>query len=189
MNHRFDSDKHKYYIDDREVVTVTQVLRDVIPGWMATEWHKQRGQVIHACAALLACGKNFTFDPQIAGQITALRRYFEIEKPVILSIETPVYSDAYMYAGTPDKIVSLPKYGKLIRDYKPSITPALKYQLAAYSIPLGINWGQGVQIGADGRYRLSEICDLRKYRNRWLSLLTAYGIRRECKIEEIEEEP
>lgn len=53
----FDPSTHTYKINDRPVPGVTSVLRDLIPGWSASDWHLNRGRIVHQCAAGIARGK------------------------------------------------------------------------------------------------------------------------------------
>jgi len=190
----FDPATHAYTIDGRPVPSVTQVLRDLIPGWSASDWHMQRGQAVHACAALIAQGKEFEHDPAIDGQVRALRRFFAEVKPPVIVVENAVYSLAYQYAGRFD-LLSVVKGVNCVIDFKSTLTPSVPYQCAAYSIAWGESAGTsepgaglGVQIHDDGTYKLSEVYSLRRYKQGWLSLLTAYNIRRQCGIKTTNEE-
>ena len=184
MRNTFDEATHTYTINGRVVPSVTQVLSDLIPGWHAGEWYLQRGTAVHACAAMIAQGIEFEHDPQIDGQVTAIRRYFAEVNPRTVEIEKMVFCDKYRYAGTVDMILE----NSTVVDYKASFGASLPYQLAAYALAYGdTNYGYGVEIHADGTYKMSEVYDLRRYKQGWLSLLTAYGIRRECKVKEVEE--
>lgn len=194
MDYRFDADSHRYWINEREVPSVTRVLADLIPGWKASEWYLERGQAVHAAAAFIAKGIDFECDARIAGQVTAVRRFFAEVKPVVLAVELKVYSHTYQYAGTLDLAASIPTTKTapvpIIWDYKASLTPATPYQMAAYSQSLketkgqNVDRGIGVEIREDGTYHMSEVYDLKRYRQKWLTLLGAYHIRRECGIKE-----
>jgi hypothetical protein len=190
MSNTFDASTHSYYIDGRKVPSVTQVLNDLIPGFKAGEWYLNRGQAVHACAALIAQGVEFDHDPAIDGQVRAVRRFFTEVKPVVIAVEKQVYSARYQYAGTLDLLADI--NGKwLVIDFKASVSAALPYQLAAYSIALGpeqlTRYGCGVIINEDGSYKMTKVYDLRLYQQGFLSLLTAYNIRRNAGIKEGEE--
>jgi hypothetical protein len=183
----FDAATHSYYIDGRKVPSVTQVLGDLIPGWKASEWYLNRGQAVHACAALIAQGVAFDHDPAIDGQVRAVRRFFAEIKPTGIVVEGKVYSARYQYAGTLDLLATIS--GKVMMvDYKASVSAALPYQLAAYSIALPpeqlTRYGFGVIINEDGSYKMTKVYDLRLYQQGFLALLTAYNIRRGAGIKE-----
>lgn len=186
----FDAETHTYMIDGRPVPSVTQVLSDLMPGWKASEWYLNRGTAVHACAAMIAKGVDFDYDPLIEGQVTACKRFFSEVKPYMLygMTETRFWSSKYKFAGTLD-LAAIVSYKTCIIDWKASFATALPYQLAAYSILVqeclqegGINHGFGVQLNDDGTYRMSEVFDLRRYKQGFLALLSAYNIRRECKV-------
>ena len=185
MQTRFEADQHRYYIDERPVPSVTQVLSDLIPGWKASEWYLERGQAVHAAAAFIARKVEFDSDDRISGQVNAILKFFAEVRPVVKGVEVKVFSSGYQYAGTLDLLTD-----KTIVDYKASLTPATPYQIAGYALALEgekgvkINRGIAVEIREDGTYHMSEPYDLRLYRQGWLALLTAYGIRRKCKIKE-----
>ena len=190
---RFDPAAHAYTINGRPVPSVTQVLADLLPCWRASDWHMERGRAVHACAALIARGVEFTADEQIAGQVAALRRFVVEVKPLVLAVECPVFSERYQYAGTFDLLTRRPgKLPLMLVDYKSALTPVVPYQLAAYAAAyvgeVCIGYGMGVEIHDDGTYKLSEVYDLRRYAQSWLALLTSYGVRRKCGIGEAKEE-
>ena len=186
MKTEFDPVTHTYKIDGRVVPSVTQVIRDVLPGWNADEWYLQRGTAIHACAALVAQGKDFECDPQIEGYVQAVRNFLHDHKTEVVIVETQVFSAAYQYAGTLDLLCWM--QGALtIVDWKGSLTPSVEWQLAAYALahPLGekINAGFCVELHSDGTYKTASYI-LKKAKNEWMALLTAYRIRQKCKIKE-----
>lgn len=191
----FDPDRHEYRIDGRVVPSVTQVLGDLIPGWQASDWYKGRGQAVHACAALIANGTKFEHDPQIEGQVTALQRFFHEICLTPIAVEVQVFSARYQYAGTLD-LLTVWRRERTIIDFKASLTPSVPYQLGAYALAydegihagrLPVRFGIGVEIRENGTYQLSSTYDLRRYQRRFLSLLDAYNVRRECGIATQEE--
>jgi len=190
MNTSFDPDKHEYRINSRIVPGVTSVLRDLIPGWAASDFYLERGRAVHACAAFVARGKNFEYNPQIEGQVAALRRFYSEVKPVVIECEMPVYSMANQYAGTFDLLTRKPGTDALMMlDFKSAVTLSVAYQCAAYALAhpgrKEIRWGCGVEIRENGMYQISkEIYDLRLYKQDWLSLLRTYNIRRRNGIKE-----
>jgi len=195
MTHAFNTDLHEYRINDRIVPSVTQVLGDLIPCWHAVDWYLQRGRAVHACAAMIARGEAFDCNPQIEGQVAAARRFFAEVDPCILAVEQQVFSERYQYAGTLDLAV-LWTGGRAILDFKASLSPSVPYQCAAYALALReslpdqpeAKYCVGVQLNADGTYKMSSKYDLRLYKQGWLALLTAYNIRRQCGVRETTQE-
>jgi len=193
MTTNFDPETHRYEIDGRPVPSVTQVLRDMIPGWSASDWHLQRGRAVHACCAMIARGLDFSNDPQIDGQVRAARLWYAHTQPLIVAVERAFFSRRYQFAGTPDLIVS--RDGLVgVMDFKANLGPSVPYQLGAYSMLYAEHarcaaprWGWGVELREDGSYRMSDGYDLKPYAQRFLALLSAYNTRRECKIKEVAE--
>lgn len=183
----FNAERHEYRIAGRLVPSVTKVLGDMLPCWRASDWHLQRGRSVHACAAMIARGETFQHDPQIDGQVRALRRFFAEVKLVVYAVEESVFSQQYQYGGTLDLLTRNPKDGKLmVLDFKSTLTKAVPYQCAAYALARGgrtpIIHGVGCEIREDGKYQMGTIEDLRPYGREWLGLLSAYNTRRKCGI-------
>lgn len=179
----FDATTHTYTIGGRKVPSVTQVLSDLIPCYQAGEWYLQRGTAVHACAAMVAQGVEFEHDPQIIGQVSACRKFFAEVKPEVICVERQVFGVGY--AGTMDMFCEL-NGREMVVDWKASFSAALPYQLAAYAMCVvgSVRWGFGVQLCEDGTYHMSQVYDLRQYKQGFLSLLSAYNIRRACKVKE-----
>jgi hypothetical protein len=188
----FDEATHTYRIAGRQVPSVTQVLGDLIPGWHASDWHLQRGRAVHAAAAFIAREVPFDSDPQVAGQVAACLRFFREVKPMVIEVERPVYSPKYQFAGCLDLLTIRPggRGERMVLDFKSSLSPSVPFQVAGYAwaaeetlgVPVG--FGCGVELRADGTYRMSEIWHLPRFKIGWLSLLSAYNIRRRCGIAE-----
>ena len=183
--YKFDPTTHTHYIGGRPVEGVTTVLRDLIPGYSASEWYLQRGTAVHACAAMIGEGIEFEHDPQIDNQVQAIRDFFREVQPVVESVELPVSSPAYRYAGIADLVATVGGV-RMVIDYKASFSAATPWQLAAYAMLMipDVKVGMAVQIGADGKYRCSEHYELKRFKNEWLALLTAYRVRRACRVKE-----
>jgi hypothetical protein len=186
----FDEAKHEYKITGSVVPGVTSIIKEITgTQWNAAEWYLTRGKAIHACAALIAQGKEFKFDERLAGYITALRKFFSEVKPEFNngSSEKNVYSLPYLFAGTVDLICNIGNR-KVLIDYKHSIDiERLKWQLGGYSqaykdqSKIEINHGCGVEIRENGTYSMTPIFDLRKLRGEFLAMRTVYGIKERLK--------
>lgn len=183
-SYRFDPKTHRYYIADRSVPSVTQVLADLLPIWLASDWYLVRGRAVHAACAMIARGVKFNHDPRIDGQIEACRRFFKQTGWKAESIEQPVYSHAYQYAGTYDLIAVGPNGNRWFVDYKSTLTKTVPIQLAAYWLASdhGPSHGVGVELHEDGTYKMSETYNLKRFSLQWTGLLTAYKVRRELEI-------
>ena len=191
----FDPELHEYWIGRYQVPSVTRVLRDLIPGWSASDWYLERGRAVHACAAFVAQGKNFTVPECAVGQVAACRLFFAEVKPVVLAVELAVYSKAHQYAGTLDLLTHKPGSASLmILDFKSSLTKTVPFQCAgyagAYEEQFGktVNYGVGVELREDGKYQMGDIKDLRPYKRKFVELVGSFNSRRECGIKEAKED-
>ena len=174
----FDPEKHEYRINGRRVEGVTQVLRDILPGWKASEFFLGKGRAVHAAAAFVARGIAFEHDPRISGQVEAVRKFFREVKPTVIAVEQPVYSTRYLYGGTLDAVLIIDR--SLVVDYKAHVTKATVYQCAAYSLalPKFVRHGIGIEFHDDGTYKMpDEIWDLKRPAQEWLAMLTTFRIR------------
>jgi hypothetical protein len=176
---RFEEPTHTYYMVvngvEVEVPSVTTVMAEILgQPYRATEWHMQRGRAVHACAAMLAQNIPFQNDPQIDGQVEACRKFLKETNPQILQVEKMYFSRRYMFAGTIDLACSVTPAGSLLLDYKATLTKQTEVQLGGYSILTGIRKGVGVQLNENGTFKTSDIYDLRRPAQEFLSLLSAY---------------
>jgi hypothetical protein len=178
MNTNFDKDSHQYYIDDRPVPSVTQILGEVLSGatWKASEWHMQRGTAVHACMALLAQSKCFDYDIEIDGQVTAGRRFFAEIDPRVLYVEQRYYCDAYQFAGTVDLIAVL-KNKITIIDWKSALSPIAEIQIGGYGLlyPQATH-GMVVALQEDGNYKCGQIFKLERKKAEFLACLSVYNL-------------
>jgi hypothetical protein len=181
----------RYTIDGRPVPSVTEILSSVLgnpyQGLPDAEFYMERGQAVHACAALIAKKKEFDHDPKIDGQVSAIRLFFSTIKPVVIAVEQRVESRLYQYAGTLDMVAMIDGTMTII-DWKSSLLPTMALQLAGYAIAweeIGgakIKAGYGVEIRADGQYRMTEKYNLQIERREFLALRTVAGIREKYKL-------
>lgn len=180
----FDEASHTYKLDGIPLPSVTTIIGKVIEKsyYGATEWHMQRGTAMHKCAEMIAKGIEFEHDPQIDGQVKALRSFFRDMKPKVYMTETMVSSRMYQYAGTLDLLAEIDGR-KMIVDYKSTIDDDLcGIQCAAYGMTdelkaVGIKHAIGVHIKDDGTYKITTPYDLKKYGREFLAIRTVYAIK------------
>ncbi len=180
----FDPILHRYTIDGRHAVSVTQALQEVfgLKYWNATDWHRDRGNVVHACAAMVARGVKFTHDPQVAGQVTACRKFFDEMKPKVLGVEQPIYSLRYNFAGTFD-LWCIIGGKEFIIDWKSVVSEIGEVQIGGYAIERPTaKWGMVVALKEDGRYRAGTPFRLDRVRNEFLAVLSVYNIKKRWKL-------
>jgi hypothetical protein len=185
------SDAHEYALGGRPIPGVTSILKDVLRGadWQASTWHLGKGTAAHAAVALVMQGRDaeYDFDPVIAGQVEAARRFKREVQPEVIAVECAVAHADLWYAGTVDLVAKID--GKLcIIDWKASHRSSVGYQLTAYALAWshqderGRFPGTGYEVvlsnsGAYNMtpYRLSgHICD-------WHAIRRVYEMRRALK--------
>lgn len=167
---RFESTAHRYFIDERPVRGVTEILKlafgdpyECIPSG-AREYALQLGDAVHRWTAADDRGTLNGKEPntkQMRGYLAAWRRFKEEHDGGIIAIEQKVFSAKYQYAGTLDRVREF--NGDLaILDIKTgmSVHPFAEIQTMAYKIA----WDDGntpkikqratVLLKQDGGYEL-----------------------------------
>ena len=186
---QFEEATHQYKYNGKVIPSVTQVIRAVLGhGWSAAEWYMQRGRAVHACAAFIAQGVDFKSDPQISGQVAAIKKFYAEVKPEVISCEQKMVSMLFRFAGTADLICRIG--GKrLLIDFKASLDfERTALQLGGYAILAAesripeIKYGRAVVIKADGTYQMSKAINLRQARREFLALRAVYGIMERMNI-------
>ena len=180
----FCADPHGYWRGSVQYPSVTTIIKTVIPVSYAgaTEWHMQRGTVVHECCALACRGVRFECDPVVTGQVAACREWLSMRNPAVASVERMVWRDEPIaYAGTLDLLCMIG--GELwIVDWKSTASPWCQWQLGGYADALdadGITarYGRIVTLGEDGKCKEGEKIDLKRARNEWRSILGVYAQR------------
>ena len=182
----FNAEKHEYTMNGFVLPSVTQVIRALLGDsiWRATEWHLTRGRAIHAAAALIAKGKKFEYDLQVAGQIEACKSFFRQNKGIkVLEVEHQYFSQPYQFAGTVD-VVAIIHGRETIADWKSALSPIAELQVGAYGILIpSATHGLVVALGDDGIPRQSEHFKLDRPRREFLALRSAYAVRQRLGLE------
>ena len=180
---QFDEATHTYRYAGAILPSVTQILKAVLPVsyFGATDWHMERGHAVHACAALECQGIQYEHDPQIDGQVQAIRSWLAARKPRIIAVERRVmHTGAFPYAGTLDLLCGLTK-GVALIDWKGSASPWDQWQLGGYADALAcegieVKHGLVIQLNENGTYKEGGWINLRRARNEWRSILNVYAM-------------
>lgn len=175
----FDPQTHSYSIEGRPVPSVTQIIREILGDamWQASDWYLGRGQAVHACAALIARDKSFSFPTEIEPQVIACKKWFADMKPEVLEVEQQLYSSIYQYAGTMDLRCRIDGRDTII-DWKSTLSEVAEIQVGGYGvICVPAKWGMIVALQDDGKYKCSEMFKLEPRRREFLALRSVYGIR------------
>lgn len=167
MTFRFDPVRHEYWLGDRLLPSVTQIISPLYD-WKYVkpadlEYAGIRGDAVHFGCELLDRGTlNWaTVQPEILGYIHAWEKYRREVPHAWEFIEQPAYHSLLMYAGTPDRYGIVRGRPALV-DIKTvaAMNPAVGVQLAGYRnlIAPGHDAAReidriAVQLCADGTYR------------------------------------
>jgi hypothetical protein len=176
----YDDAAHIYMIKGRAVPSVTTIVNHFMPHFDIPDlaYYLQRGKAVHAAAAYVAQGIAFDCHESIAGHVAAIRKFYADVAPVVLSVETQVFSELNQYAGTYDLKANIG--GKVtFVDFKCGIDcpERIAYQCAAYAHADGDGVQCfGVELNADGTYKLTPIYRIKNYINGFLAMRTVYGI-------------
>lgn len=156
----YDPKRHRYFVDGRELISVTDALQKagyIDTAWF-TEYHRWRGSRVHELTMLDDTeGLDLRrVESELRGYVRAWRRYrAETGQTSFTHIEYRVYSPDSGYAGTLDRANSV------ITDIKTSVqgavAPWARLQTAAYGHALRPNhWFErrGVALKPNGRYSI-----------------------------------
>lgn len=166
---RFEPEAHRYYLGNRELLSVTTVLRDVgliDPQWF-TEEARLRGEYVHTCVALHHEGTldNATVDPMIEPYFAGYLLFLAETGFAPELVEEQVHNEALGLAGTLDLLGRLPAHppgSKDLIDVKSGhIPPTVGLQLAGYvrCLPPGAYRRWCLNLPGDGTYRLDRCAD------------------------------
>lgn len=105
---RFDAENHAYWLDGRQLISVTQVLQAA--GFVDTRWFNDRaatrGTFVHEATALLDQGSldMDSLDPEIEPYVRGYQKFLQDAQPVWSRVEWLVCDDLSDVAGTVDRI-------------------------------------------------------------------------------------
>lgn len=179
----FDEAEHRYAIDGRPVISVTQALQaaGMVDTRHWTEEARLRGQYIHKAIALDAEGAldMSSVDRRLMPYFEAFRAFLAESRVVFEHVEQLVYDAALGYAGTLDAIVRWPNGKRTLIDFKSGAFPPMAGpQTAAYLrcarawYPPGTSIARaGLQLRADGAYRLMPLNDIVQDEHDFISAL------------------
>ncbi|MDO8598041.1 MAG: hypothetical protein Q7R45_15640, partial [Sulfuricaulis sp.] len=121
----FDADRHEYRIGERIVPSVTQIIRAVLPGWQASEWHMQRGTALHHGCRLLDQGVLdwASVSPEIMPRVLAWQQFRLDAYATISAVEVQLASDRYWFAGTCDRVLARGVDSDIICELKSTVEP------------------------------------------------------------------
>lgn len=134
----FDPEEHKYFLDGKELISVTRVL--ALAGltnlFNRDEAAALRGRYVHqACCLLDEDNLDFeTLDPVLVPYIMAYQKFKDDYPHKVIEKELKVFSATYQFAGTLDRIIGIEDRLAIldIKTGTPDLATAL--QIAGYQI-------------------------------------------------------
>jgi len=190
----FDEATHTYRLAGQVVPSVTQIVRAVVPGAHtgATEWHMQRGTMVHKALALLVHGRLdwASVDPMIEGFVRAGQACLDDVWPGRTGAltELRMADDKRGFAGTADLLFHAGRQRVLV-DWKSSYGPQAELQLGGYVSLIEcelerwskVDQAYVVELREDATYKLEPFNPAR-CRALFLAALTIYGWGREAGV-------
>lgn len=161
----FDEAKHEYWLDGRNLVSVTQVIRRFVPQWQAGEWYLTRGKAVHAAVALAIQGKLdwSSVDERIKWRVKSILNFVkETKLTTAYGIEQRIASHIHHFAGCLD-YMGVNGKGDVLCDWKSAFSPASTVQCGAYDILWGLQWKR------PERAAIVEIRDGGNYKVHWMN--------------------
>ena len=192
MSFRFDEESHTYFLGDRKLPSVTQILRGAgmlyYPASPSSEYHMERGTLVHKATEMIDKG---TLDWDTLDE--TLRPYCEayanfcstVNMADIILSEKPMYHPRYLFAGKPDRVIQMNGLRSLIDIKSGSPHPATKIQISAYCELVQANEkipfikGFSLYLRDDGTYRLDEIGDMKRHFQTFIAALSVVRWREE----------
>ncbi len=182
----FDEVLHKYFVDGKELPSVTTIIRRVLGDkGHGTQWHMDRGSAAHELYALLGAGEDlglYDYDQRLTGNVAAWLDWHSRERVEVEAVEKQMCHISAGYAGTVDAVVMI-RGKRWIIDYKASASARDELQLAAYAElwkannpKAKIGGVASLQITADGwKYGAKyERVGLLTARAKWNAVLSVY---------------
>jgi hypothetical protein len=143
MELKFDETNHRYTLDGKTILSVTQYLKlgGFINGDFYTEEGRKKGKAIHALVEYYVKGEldSTSIHPLIIPYFEGFKAFLKETEFKVLSSEDIVFDEIYNYAGKVDLVGRWKQFPGIINlDIKtgsiPEFTPL---QLAAYQIKYG----------------------------------------------------
>lgn len=176
---RFDPVEHKYLLADRELPSVTTILRDaqLVDDTWFTEEARLRGTAVHAAIERLHQQRPF-FDvnADYRGFVEAYLAFLASSQFTWAASEVRVYDEARGYAGTIDLLGALPGHPKVLIDIKTGhVPPTVGPQTYAYARCLEtFHERYALHLSFDGQFRLTPLRDWRNDEADFLAALRLY---------------
>ena len=156
----FSEKEHTYHLDGIAYPSVTTVLsaEGFIDARFYDDWSRERGQFGHKATALHDLNQldEDALDPVLVPYLDAWKRFRSDTGFLPSSVEVPLVSTRYHFAGTPDRVGTFGDTSCIIIDLKlGKPEPWAAIQTAAYRLLIDSPYKRAaLHLMGDGRYRL-----------------------------------
>ncbi len=193
MNIEFDPEKHVYFVDGIRYPSVTEIIAESDGYGTAANFFTReaaiRGNFIHRIVELDILDRLDTdsIDQALMPYYTAWKKFRQENMLTVESVEKPMASPVFMYAGTPD-IVGTLNGEKTILDLKSGApSPATGVQIAGYKVFLGVEGllyrPVALHLQENGKYKLISYRESEKEdKNAFFSFLHIYRWKQNNKL-------
>lgn len=176
---RFDPDAHKYYIFDREIPSVTTVLKKI--GVLDDRWFKagsgEKGTKVHEFLELIDQGFKVTVPITIRGYVRAYKAFREANPGFVLkSLEEVIFDRSLHVCGKVDRVFTDTETDETwVVDIKTGTPQRFhRIQVSAYANALKekrMPRIAGLYLSPDGNYKFKEY---QKSHVLWRSCVAVY---------------
>jgi hypothetical protein len=174
----FRESDHSYWWNGVKFPSTTQILSSenfINADWF-TDWSRDKGRLVHLVCHLDDTNEldESTVDTLLQPYLDAYRAFKRDTGFIVESSEIPLVSEAYCFAGTPDKVGKLNSSNALIDLKSGAVEPWAALQLSFYEILTNHPHKRfALQLTAEGKYKLIPFVG-RQDRNLCLSILSIY---------------
>jgi len=177
----FCPEKHTYTLGDREIPSVTQILKalGLIDDRHFTEEARLRGQAVHSAIHYWVEDDldESTLDPKIVPYVDAFREWASLVGLEVFQAEMRVHHLGLGYAGTLDLFGKVQGERSIIEVKTGSMPPWGYLQVAAYALCFDGVLPQRfvLQLKGNGRHKLTP-CPRPADLHEWMSCMSVYGL-------------
>jgi hypothetical protein len=172
MTCSYDPETHRYFISGKEVPSVTRILKCAGEVKADAPWYtveaRERGTKLHALTVEYDAGRLDDadldvldgIDPLVGGRLRAWIKFRREQSPELLESEQQLYDEEHGYAGTTDRILKLPRTGRVyVVDFKPQPADWHAIQLGAYARIRGLVDKAALYLKPNGTYKWTPYHD------------------------------
>lgn len=193
MTFRFNEADHSYWLGDRRLDGVTEIL--TASGIADYRWSNGdamiRGTYVHAATVMIDRGTlNWeTLDPALLPYCNAYVSFLEDKRPTILLSEKPMYHPDHLFAGRPDRVMEMD--GDIILPDLKSGAPNRATVIQTSTYRELVETSEGIKcrkcfslhLKNTGKYQLSKpisLMEAKRYYNVFLAALTVERYKKEA---------